>query len=503
MSFRSIILISFLSGFSAISAQNTLTGYVFEDTNHNGIMDKGEKGIPGILVSNQETIVTTDSKGKYTLPVNDNPYVFVTKPANYSFSSRIDNMPQYYVDARTTDGKHNFGLITKPVQNDFKTLIIGDPQMRGEKPLNAFKEDIVTEIMNYDVDFAFILGDIADNDLTMFPDEKEVIRQVPYPVFHLFGNHDINIHATSAEQAADIFREHYGPDYFSLDEGNVHFIVLNNVLYEGWDTVNSKQGSYFGGLTDKQFSWLTADLEHVDKNKLIVILSHIPFLEDYTYPAEIQRLFNLLKDRKHLLALSGHLHTIENYFFDNKTYWNSPAPFQGITVGSACGGWWTGPMDERGLPVSTSPDGSPNGYYQFNFNNNTYRYSFVPANHREDFQMRITLSQPEPLYAGSLDEVYASINIFTATKDAVVNVSFNDGNEIPAVNYRGHDVFIENTYDLRVNFDDWKPGKQQTSHLWKVNLPADLPKGYHKMKVTAKDKGGYTYTGYKLIEIRQ
>lgn len=477
---------------------DTLKGYVFADTNKNGIMDAGEQGIGGILVSNQEEIVSTNKDGLYEIRVNLGTYVYVVKPNDYKFSK--DN--HFYTEVKTVGGTYNFGMIPKTVSDNFSTLMVGDPQMRGEKPLRAFRDDIVAEMLNYDVEFACFLGDIADNDLSIYPQEIDIVGKLPYPVFHLFGNHDINELADSALTASDIFKKSYGPDYYSFNEGQVHFVVLNNILYDGWNKKEDKRGNYFGGLTDTQFNWLKADLDMAGKDKLIVIMSHIPFLEQYTYTKEIKRFFSLLEDYPNLLTLSGHLHYIQNYFFDRSTFWNSPNAFQNITIGAACGGWWTGPTDERGLPVSTCVDGSPNGYYKFSFEGNKYNYEFIPADHRTDFQVRITLSS-DSLKENALDDIYASINVFTATPKAKVKVFF-DGKEYKyAENYKGKDLFIRQTYDLRYNYDNWRPKQEDTDHLWKIKLPVNMSVGCHSMKVEATDVNGNIYTGYKLFEIKK
>lgn len=483
----------------SLLAQNTgvLKGYVFDDVNANGIKDPGEGGITGILVSNQKQIVETDKNGRFEIETASNSYVYVVKPNNYNLSQK----GLFYIDATRTNGTHDFGLTPKSVSTVFSTLMVGDPQMRGEKPLQAFRDDIVTEMFNYNVDFACFLGDIADNDLSIYPQEIDIVNKLPYPAFHVFGNHDINESAGSAETASDVFKRSYGPDYYSFNEGEVHFIVLNNVLYNGWNHLENKRGEYFGGLTGIQYQWLKSDLAYVGKEKLIVILSHIPFLQQYTHSTEINRLFSLIEDRPNLLALSGHLHYIQNYFFDKSTFWNSATPFQGMTIGAACGGWWTGPIDERGLPVSTSVDGSPNGYYRFTFDGNKYKYEFIPADHRSDFQVRITLSS-DNLQNGRLNEVYASVNVFTATPKATVKVAFDNAEPIIAENYTSKDLFIANTYNQRYNYDNWRPKQEVTDHLWKIKIPENLSAGCHSIKVEATDVNGQIYTGYKLFEIK-
>ncbi len=64
------------------SAQQTVTGYVFEDSNKNSIKDRREKGIANVAVSNGVDVILTDQNGKYLLPVSDDATVFVNKPEN-------------------------------------------------------------------------------------------------------------------------------------------------------------------------------------------------------------------------------------------------------------------------------------------------------------------------------------------------------------------------------------------------------------------------------------
>jgi hypothetical protein len=50
----------------AASAQ-VITGHVFVDTNNNGVKDKNEEGIKGVVVSDQVNTATTDTGGSYQL----------------------------------------------------------------------------------------------------------------------------------------------------------------------------------------------------------------------------------------------------------------------------------------------------------------------------------------------------------------------------------------------------------------------------------------------------
>lgn len=476
-----IVFLIALFFYSMPGLAEKVQGTVFLDINRNGIKDNNERGIPDVLVSNQKDVVKTDKNGSYEIEKLKNKVIYLVKPAEYGIDS-------YYLanDINSTD----FALYPKEYKKTFDIIAVGDPQMRCKESLDAFQEDIVEEMLNYSPEFAIILGDIADNDLSIYPRTKEILAQLPYPVYPVFGNHDTNYQALSCEDEADIFQEYWGPDYYSFDEGQVHFIVLNNILYEGWNKKANDKGGYFGGISESQYEWLKNDLEYVSDNKLIVLNMHIPMLQDYVYKEQITRIFDLLKKRQHLLALSGHLHGMENYFFNEESWW-SGASFQNITVGAACGSWWCGPKDERGIPVSTCMDGSPNGYFHIRFDGNKYSYHFIPANHRTDFQLRT-------VYIKDKNDLY--VNVFSATSEASVIAELN-GQKITLQNVMDeYDPFIEQTYNLRWNFDNWQGGKIKPKHLWKCHLP-ELQEGTYRINIEVIDVDGKKYEGYKLINV--
>lgn len=465
-----------------------IEGYVFLDENSNGMLDKTEKGIADIWVSNQRDFVQTDKNGYYKLELIENKTIYVVKPGQYT-------MNQFYLRRDgILNNNYNFPLLPKQVKTDFDVLIVGDPQMRSIASLEAFKEDIVEEMASYNPEFALILGDIADNDLSIYPYATDILKTLHYPVYKTFGNHDTTYESASDEGKANHFVHYFGPDYYSFTEGKVHFVVLNNINYQGWNVAKSAPGSYFGGLSEMQYQWLQQDLSLTPKDELVVLAMHIPLLEQYTYKKDIQRIFSLLKERENVLALSGHLHAIENYFFNSHTNWPFQQSFQNITVGAACGSWWCGPMDERNLPVATCMDGSPNGYYRFSFSGNTYDYQFIPANHRSDFQMRITFEE-------NTNTLYA--NVFTATKEAAVYASVNNGERRPMKNICDSDPFINQTYDKRSNFDKWSPKKTVTNHLWSIDAAQlKLIKGINRIDISVGDVDGKQYKGCKLITIK-
>src|SRR5687767_1380341 len=72
-----------------------LGGFVFEDTNRDGVRQEGEPGIANVAVSNGLEIVSTAPDGSYAVPVFTQlggTTVFVTKPATYEVPVDAQNI---------------------------------------------------------------------------------------------------------------------------------------------------------------------------------------------------------------------------------------------------------------------------------------------------------------------------------------------------------------------------------------------------------------------------
>ncbi|MDQ6830851.1 MAG: hypothetical protein M3081_18465 [Gemmatimonadota bacterium] len=63
--------------------QSDVRGVVFVDRNGNGAHDAGERALGGVMISNQDAIVVSDSAGAFHLPRGANGIVFVSVPDGY------------------------------------------------------------------------------------------------------------------------------------------------------------------------------------------------------------------------------------------------------------------------------------------------------------------------------------------------------------------------------------------------------------------------------------
>ena len=58
--------------------------------------------------------------------------------------------------------------------------------------------------------------------------------------------------------------------------------------------------------------------------------------------ADRQRLFDLLKDFRNVLVLSGHSHTQQHVYHGKADGWNGDKPLHEYNVGANCGAFWSG-----------------------------------------------------------------------------------------------------------------------------------------------------------------
>ena len=164
-------------------------------------------------------------------------------------------------------------------------------------------------------------------------------------VYHTIGNHDcFGVYPSSGTGPADplygkkMYRDRFGPTWYSFDHKGHHFIVLDSILI-------TPDRKYRAGIEDDQLRWLTADLASQPAGKPIVVVSHIPIYStantlplallgghstDYEHGEQIR---GLLAGHNVLGVLQGHVHV------------NDLIELAGIkyqTCGAICGNWWHG-----------------------------------------------------------------------------------------------------------------------------------------------------------------
>ena len=527
LSNKSAILFSILSIIlfitSSLVAGDDISGIVFWDINKNDKLDSEEEGITGVVVSNQRDVVVTDDDGNFTLPLIADRAIFVTKPSGYALPLNMDNLPQFsyiFSPQGSPSGLKYKGLsptsklpekLYFPLYKDiytesFNALIVGDPQARDSIEVNYFRDDIIAEMVGKDALFYMALGDIAGDNLGIYKHYNDVVSQLGIPAHNVPGNHDENYHVKDDTHAMDTFKRIYGPEYYSFNYGKVHFIVLDIVEYAGWDSTENKHGPYRGYLHPDQLTWLKNDLKHVPDDHLITLTMHIPIFTEYSISDNMNlvnrdELFKILEPHKHILALSGHLHVIENLKLDQRNGWNSENPFYSMNVGAGCGAWWSGPKDERSIPVSYCMDGSPNGYFIFSFEGNRFNQHFYPAYQSTDYQIRISYPN-ESVNKDSLANTKIIVNVFNADSETEVYCQVDNSDRMLMTRKRMKDPFAVNYLkNNKDQFPYWIKDVANTNHIWIIELPAELKTGQHAIKISAIDGKNNIYSQIKIFEV--
>ncbi|MBC7748988.1 MAG: calcineurin-like phosphoesterase C-terminal domain-containing protein [Methylotenera sp.] len=495
-------------------AQTNVEGFVFEDNNKNNKMERNEKGISNVAVTNGLDVVLTNKDGKYNLPINDDAIIAVIKPANYKVGVDENNLPQFFYNHKPNGSPKlkfkgvdptgklpksvNFGLIPQQENDAFTALIFGDPQPYTQAEVDFFAKGIVAEVAGIkNVPFGLSLGDLVGNDLTLFNPYIKAVKAAGIPWYNLLGNHDLNFDATSDEMADETYEAHFGPANYTFNYGKVHFIILDNVLYP--DPRNQK--GYWGGFTANQLQFIENDLKLVPKDHLIVLAFHIPLSEtegDSFRDADRDQLFRLLKDFPNTLSLSAHTHIQRQDYFGKNEGWLQEKPHHHYNVGTTSGDWYSGKLNQQGVPVSTMRDGTPKGYAFINFKGNQYDIDYKVAGKPKTYQMEVFA--PKVIEKGRSTKSGIYVNFFMGSKNDSLHYRIDQGQWI-ALEYVEE---IDPAYAIDVYewdlIEELIPGRRssnpiESKHLWRGKIQTNLEIGEHQVEIKAIDQFGKIHNG--------
>lgn len=318
----------------------------------------GGRGVAGAAVSDGLSVVATNRDGEFEL-VSDalRRHVFLSAPRGYrlpvSPAGTLRLHRPLVADAR---GEMTARFELEPVGRDetnHDAVVIADPQTQTAEEMDFFHAETIPDVVRtvreaaIPVAFGATVGDIVSDTLSLFPEYERAVARTGIPFAQVVGNHDLDMTSAGDGGSTATFERHFGPTYYSFDRGEVHYVVLDDVLWHG--------GGYIGYVDDAQLAWLAADLARVEPGRTVVVLLHIPLrstrverakepqwrtIWEVTNRAAVHRLL----EPYHAHVFSGHTHESE-HVLDGRLHEH--------VLGTACGAWWTGPI---------CWDGTPNGY---------------------------------------------------------------------------------------------------------------------------------------------
>jgi hypothetical protein len=489
------------------------TGRVFDDASGNEKFDEGEKPLAGVRVSNGRAIVATDEAGRYRIPVDDDTIIFVIKPRGWRTPMTKTHLPRfYYIHKPNGSPKAEFAGVppTGPLPDSidfplypqtepdkFKAIILGDTQTTGQKEIGYLCHDILEELVGTDAAIGFTLGDIVNNNLASFEPITEAVSIVGVPWYNVIGNHDTNFDAKMAPLSDESFERVFGPSCYSFDYGLVHFILLDDFGVS--PDPQTGEAKWRAGIGEKQLKFLKNDLAGVPEEKLVVLMMHIPIVSVH----DRESVYRLIENRPHCISLSGHTHSHEHRFLEQKDGWNGAQPHHHIIHGTACGCWWHGCFDDRGIPNATMGDGVPNGYSIITFDGNKYTQDYKVAGRGADYQMLIHAPESVPATDAATTKILA--NVFNSSPRSTVKMRVDGGEWIAMTRERLLDPVHCQLREIDEKLKD-KPWESLTNtfpstHLWTALLPAGLAEGVHLIQVETIDMNGKKFSGNRILRI--
>ena len=177
---------------------------------------------------------------------------------------------------------------------------------------------------------------------------QETIKKAEVPVYNTMGNHEIyGIYSRAEadpahpEYGEKMYEKRIGPSYYSFMHKGWKFMVLNSIE-------DTKRNKYVGLIDTVQIAWIAKELENTAPETPIVISTHIPFISVMTQRYGGSTVSNdsslvvynsspvldLFREHNLKLVLQGHLHVLEDIFYEGVHY---------ITGGAVSAGWWKGP----------------------------------------------------------------------------------------------------------------------------------------------------------------
>ncbi len=264
-------------------------------------------------------------------------------------------------------------------------------------------------------------------------------------------------------------------------------------------------------MREDQLAFVKNDLEKVSPDRLIVISMHIPLLDKGDREAfresDRRQLYGLLDKYPDVLVFSAHTHIQSHNFIGKEEGLNRERAIHEYNVGTTCGDWYSGVLNEKGVPVSTMRDGTPKGYAFLNIKGNQYTLDYKVAGRPADYQISVYNPKVVP-YKGRwvTSGIYA--NFFMGSENDVVECRVDNGNWGKMTKIVDYDPayyrymqdwdYIEMVRPVR------RPSNpEQCRHLWRTSIPTNLPAGEHQIEVRATDMCGRVFTAKSTYLIQE
>ncbi len=174
----------------------------------------------------------------------------------------------------------------------FSFAVFGDNR-DGDKVFSEILDKINND---KEIEFAVSTGDfVSYGQKAQYEKYLNLTKKYRFKIYHVMGNHDAVLGGHK------LFAKYFGPNYYSFDHKNSHFVILDN--------------SFRGTFDGKQYNYLFSVLE-ANKGKNIFVFFHKPMFDpSETYPNYVmserqiaEKLLEIFKKYRVRYVFAGHIH---------------------------------------------------------------------------------------------------------------------------------------------------------------------------------------------------
>ena len=441
------------------------------------VTDTDGRGVSGVVVNDGIRFTTTDKQGAWALESDTvtSKFVAISTPAAYELPQTDGLADRFYVPVRQLvkeGNKHTFVLEKRKQQSDdFHYIAISDPQVRNAAEMKRWRQEAVPDITET-VDslrqtrqvVAMTLGDLVFDNMTLYGEYKESVKNTGATFFQCIGNHDFDKRYQDLHNMAEgtpVFGEmrynsFFGPTDYSFNIGKAHVVTMKNLNYVG----NTK---YIECLTGDQIEWLRKDLSYVPKGSLVILNMHAAVWNKVEKGGNIRNAAALQEvlEGYNVHVFTGHTHFLQNNEVTPTLYEHN--------IGAACGAWWAGWVNQCG---------APNGYMVVDVQGDQVKWHYKGT--RRDFAYQFRLYNKGEFRTQSS---FVVANVWDWDSACRV-VWFEDGKPMGDM-----EQFVDSDQERASQYAD--PSKApKTGHLFRA-MPND---GAREIRVEFTNRFGETYS---------
>lgn len=351
-----------------------------------GYVNCAGKPVADVVISDGVEVVKTDATGLYQMKSEKKyGYVFVSVPGGYETETDgiLPVVHKKLMRPAATREKIDFELYDAGGQSNYTVLVMGDMHLANRNNDRLQFSNFVKDVNEYvaahkgEQIYGITLGDMTW-DLYWYKNNYQFAQYLldankikGVTVYHTIGNHDHDMNSSGDFNTILQFVDKIAPDYYSFNIGDVHYVILDNILCTNNGTGDR---TYDTKVTAEQIAWLRKDLSFVPVSKPVVIAMHATT----TNTSNIADVMSVLSGYKSVHFITGHSHKISNK--ETTTYYDHNS-------GAVCATWWwTGKYTDNAIHIGQ--DGTPGGYQIFNISGTDLKWQFKATGSPLDYQFR-------------------------------------------------------------------------------------------------------------------